>query len=997
MKKALIIFFGILMLILGSAIAIPFLFKDKIIEKVQAELDQSLNAKVFLDPDQLSVSIFSDFPRLSARLGNFGVVGIDEFASDTLVQAEEVELAFNLASILFEEKPSLEAFYLKGGDLYVKVLENGKANYDIVKESEGATSTSESNFSLGIDQIEIIDSRMIYEDQTFPLVLALGDLNAKGRGDFTLEVYDLPIEATATIADFNYDGIHYLTNKKFKGETLLQVDLNQMKFTLQEGQFALNDFLFDLNGFIALPEEGVDLDLEFDTPETDFKNLLSLVPGIYQENFASIQTSGTMKFSGLVKGMYSDSSFPSFDFNLEVGEGKFQYPDLPLPVENINLKFQAKNQSNDLNSTQLAIPVFSLKLGSNPISGEFFLSNLTDYTMEGKLNGKLNLKELTAVFPIPDTQLSGLLEVNAQAKGRYEESSKTLPAMEAQVKLQNGFVQNTGYPVPLENLTAQATIQSPNGRMEDFNLLVEAFGFELEGEKITGRFTLQDFEKLNWDAALQGSVDLKKLTTIFPIEGTQLAGKIQADLKTIGSYAELEANRYDRIQASGLLNVAQLTYLSEEYPQGVRINEAKFNFNPQRATLENFDGVLGRSPLNASGYLSNYLDYLLSENGILKGQLSLESSRFDVNEWLTASDSSAEDSPIEVIPLPENLDFSMTIAADEVLYDNLSLKAVTGNMNLKNGVLTFSETGMNLLDGRVQMRGSYDPRDLAQPKFDFNLDLAQLSIPKAFQSLNTVKAFAPIAGNLSGLVNSTISFSGLLGPDMAPILSSINVDGLLKVAETALKDSKILAGVTSLTGLKDGNTLQLRNLAIPIHIQNGRLEVKPFDLKLWDYEANIQGSGGFDGSMNYLLQMQVPAGKFGAKANSILATISETEANQSTQIPIALKIGGSYNQPKISLAGENSIETLLTNALKSRLDSEKENLQAKATQEFQAAQDSLKQELKTKADVLQDSLKKELEKKTGKATEKAVDEAKTLLKGLLTKPKTKPDSIPTPK
>ena len=173
------------------------------------------------------------------------------------------------------------------------------------------------------------------------------------------------------------------------------------------------------------------------------------------------------------------------------------------------------------------------------------------------------------------------------------------------------------------------------------------------------------------------------------------------------------------------------------------------------------------------------------------------------------------------------------------------------------------------------------------------------------------------------------------------------------------------------------------------------MDVRPFDVKLWDYQAKVQGSAGFDGSINYLINMDIPAGKFGAKANTLLASISGTGANENTTIPLALNLSGSYNAPKITLAGGNSIETLLADALKSRMSGETEKLQAEANKQFAAAQDSIKQQLQVKATALQDSAKKELAKQTDATKDKAVEEAKKLLKGFL--PKTAPAKTDTTK
>nr|WP_287936580.1 AsmA-like C-terminal region-containing protein [Algoriphagus sp.] len=992
MKKIVFVVFGVLILLLGAVLAIPVLFKDKILARIQQEINQSLQAKVYFDPDQISLSLFRHFPKVSAGLGGFGVVGIDQFEKDTLIHGERLDLAFNLKSVLFDEYPTLSGLYFEGGDLYIKVLEDGSANYDIAKPSEASSEESSSQFKIEIEEIQVSGLNLIYDDRSLQFVMAMGDIEAKGSGAFTQNVYDLPLQLTSTIADLNYEGTHYLSNKQFKGETLLQVDMEQMKFSFQKGSFSLNDFLFDLSGFVALPEDGIDFDLNFKSPQTDFKQLLSLVPGMYQEDFSKIKTEGLMAFEGFVRGKYSDSEFPAFDIKLEVNDGKFQYPDLPMPVSDINLKFQAINPSADLENTRIELPVFSLNVGSNPISGKLTVENLKDYPLDGNLNGKLNLKELTSVFPIQGTQISGVLDLQASAKGRYDQEKNILPVIQANFSLVDGFVKNAENPIPLEKIQANAKVLSTKGTLDDFLLELSSFGFELEGERISGNLTLKDFEKLNWQGTVSGGVDLEKLTAIFPVEGTTLSGKIQADLSSTGSYADVEANRYEKIQASGTMGIRDLTYRSVEYPQGVKIERAQLDFNPQRANLTEFKSQLGKSPLVANGYFSGYMDYLLSESGILKGQLSLSSSKFDVNEWMSDSSTPTEEGKLEVVSLPENLDFTMSLSADEVLYDNLNLKEVKGTIVLRDGVLQFSDAGMKALDGRIRMKGSYDPRNLTAPAFDFNLDISELSIAKAFQSLTTVQAFAPIAKDLTGLVNTNINFSGLLGPDMMPVLPSLDIKGILKVTEAALRNSAILQGVTSITGLKDANTLTMKNLSIPVSIENGRMEIRPFDLKLWDYQTTIQGSAGFDGSMNYLLNMMVPAGKFGAQANTLLATISGTQASESTLIPLSLNLSGTYNQPKIALAGGNSIETLLTNALRSRLDSEKQNLQEKATQEFQAVQDSLKQELKLKADLVQDSLKKELEKKGAQTKDKAVEEAKTMLKGLLVKPKPKPDS-----
>lgn len=990
MKKTLLIISGIFIFLLVFLLALPVVFKGKILERIDKEIAASVNAQVYYDFNNVSLSVFKRFPHISATVEQFGIVGNEPFQGDTLVHMDKLRVDFNLKSVLFGDIPTLTGIHLDGGSLFVKVLEDGKANYDITYPSEEDTVT-ESNFEIAVDLIRVNNFNLVYDDRSLQYFMALGNINMEGSGDFTADVYDLPVKMDALIGDIAYEEIHYLTNKQFRGKTKMNIDMANMKFTFGEGEFALNDFLFDLKGFISMPAEDIEIDLAFGGKDNTFKSILSLVPGFYTESFADLKTSGTMDFQGFVKGIYNETSFPAFNVSLNVADGMFQYPDLPLPVSKVNIEMQAKNETNNLDNTTVNIPTFNLDFGSNPISGRFFLANLASYEMDGALIGKLNLEELTSIFPIEGMTMKGLLDVNAQAKGKYDSAAKVIPNIDARLLLSNAYIKSPDYPAPIDKLNISASVQNNTGNMNDFIVDLSQFGFVLEDESINGRMKISDFTRLNWDGAINGTVDLGKILAIFPMEDMDLEGKIQADIQTKGSYQDVEEGRFKTLDTRGNVGISKFVFSSTDFPQGIKIDQALADFSPDRINLSKFDAQVGQSPLQATGFLSNYMNYFLNENETLKGQLSLTSSKFNVNEWMTEP-TTADTAALTVIELPKNIDFSMAVAAQEVLYDNLTLKEVKGNMLLRNGVLSFSDASMRTLGGQMTLNGTYDPTDLSEPKFDFNLILANLSIPQAFQSFNTIKAFAPVARHLTGNFNSTLAFSGKLGQDMMPILSSLDGKGLLKIAEAALKDSPVIQGVTSLTKLNDTNTIQFKNLSIPIEINNGVLDVKPFDVRLWDYQANIQGSTGFDGTINYLVNMQVPAGKFGAQANTLLAAISGNEVSEATIIPLAISLGGTYNMPRVGLAGGNSIENLLVTALKSRVGNEKENIQQEVSRQFKAAEDSLKKELKLKADIVQDSVKKEADKKINETKTRAVEEAKTVLRGLLKPRPAKKDS-----
>ncbi|GMQ27359.1 AsmA-like C-terminal region-containing protein [Algoriphagus confluentis] len=995
MKKIHYILSGIIAFFLILLTLLPFLFKDKIIARLDREIAKTVNAQVNYDLEKIKISLWRKFPNLSVTVSDFSIIGNPPFQQDTLLNLEELGINFNLISVLFDENPSLTSLELNGGSFYIKVLEDGIANYDIFySEEEQAEKDDENQVKVAVNSISVQGVNFVYDDRSTNYFMGLTDVQAKGSGDFTSETFSLPITMAAEVRDIRYSGISYLSQKHFEGITTLEVDLSQMEFYISEGNFILNDFGFNLSGLIAMPKEDIDLDLTFSSPGHDFKSILSLVPGMYTESFSDLQTSGTMDFQGFVKGVYNETTYPAFELGLKIENGMFQYPELPKPVRNVNLDMLIKNESSVLENTSVSIPNFNLDFGSNPVSGKFLLADLIHFPIDANLKGVLNLDELTSIFPIKGMDLKGIVDISASAKGKYDSVKKEIPLMDIQLALSDGYAKNQEYPSALENLFARARIKNEKASMQDFDVDIPQFGFDLEGESIQGKLNLRDLDQLIWKGEITGGVDLKKVLSVFPVEGLNLEGKIKADLVSQGSYAAVEAKNYNQLFIQGTLEVEDFSLISEDIPQGVKISKAKAAFSPATLVLSEFDAVLSQSPLQATGNLTNYMDYFLNQNGVLKGDLNLQSSKFDINEWMRAPSPNSNSTSLAVFELPKTIDFTMSVAAEEVLYDNLSLKEVKGKLILREGVLIFSDASMKTLGGTLVMKGNYDPRDIHVPKFSFDLQVIELSIAEAFAKFNTIKAFAPISENLTGKFNTSLKLSGNLGQDMMPILSSLNANGLLQVLQTALKDSQILHGITSLTRLKDTNTLQFNNLSIPISIENGIMDVKPFNVRLWDYQAQVQGAAGFDGSMNYLIQMNVPAGKFGTQATGLLASLTGNAIDQNTPIPLAFNLTGNYKNPKVSLAGGNSIETILADALKSRVQGETKALQDQAKEQFAVIQDSLKQELQTKATMVQDSLKKEVEKQTNLVKEKASEEARKILKGFLPKspPTTKPDT-----
>ena len=96
MKKVLIGLSVILLLLLGTMIAIPFFFKEDIVEAVKKAANEELTAKV--DFSDVDLSLFRNFPKLSVGLKNLSVVnGPGPFEGVNLIKADQLDVAVDHA------------------------------------------------------------------------------------------------------------------------------------------------------------------------------------------------------------------------------------------------------------------------------------------------------------------------------------------------------------------------------------------------------------------------------------------------------------------------------------------------------------------------------------------------------------------------------------------------------------------------------------------------------------------------------------------------------------------------------------------------------------------------------------------------------------------------------------------------------------------------------------------------------------------------------------
>ncbi|MFC0779438.1 AsmA-like C-terminal region-containing protein [Flavobacterium sp. HJSW_4] len=572
---------------------------------------------------------------------------------------------------------------------------------------------------------------------------------------------------------------------------------------------------------------------------------------------------------------------------------------------------------------------------------------------------------------------TGDFTVNGFAKGELTDT--TVPKFNIEIASNNSSFQYPNLPKSVQNIVIDTKIINETGILNDTYVNLDKLSFRIDQDVFSAKANIKNIT-VNpiIDAALKGTINLANLSKAYPIKMDKpLAGILKADVTTNFDMASVEKSEYQNIKNAGTMSLSGFKY-TDENNKSMNISTALVEFNPSRINLKQFDATTGKSDISINGVLENFYGFMFKKQE-LKGNFNMSSKQLAVDDFMTSgepakAETKTEAKPAEAMKIPAFLNCTLNAKATTVLYDNLKLQDVAGTLIIKDEKATLQNFKTNIFGGSIGLNGAVSTKEKV-PTFDMNLGFNQVYIAQTFTQLEMMKKIAPIAGIINGKLNSTIKLNGNLdAKELTPDLKSISGDLLGQLLSTTVnaKNSTVLNSLTSNVKFLDLNKLNLNDLKMALTFDNGKVNVKPFDIKYQDIKATVGGTHGFDQNMNYTIKLDVPAKYLGTEANNLIAKLSPADAAKLENIPINALMTGNFSNPKISTDMKAAVSNLTTQLV----NQQKEKLTQKGTS---ALTDLINKNTKAK-DTTQ-AAKTEKEQKTQEVTKKASD----LLNGLFKK------------
>lgn len=824
MKKTIFIVLAVIILMVASLFVLPVFFKKNVIEITQNTLNKHINAKVQFD--DLSLSLFRNFPKATIIIQNMVITGKGDFVNDTLFSVESAKATTGITSLFKKTGGALDELILDNPKLMLKVNANGSYNWDLVPVNAATgnqatpvqNNTPENAYVLKLEKVKINNAGFWYIDDEAKMLVRLLDMNIDITG--TLDEVAAGLQVTGKAGDFmvEYDSVKYISNSTIETTSLMNWEFETSTLWIVQNELLLNRLPLEVIGSVEMPSDSMLYSLQFKTKESDFSNFLALVPVEYEKYMKDVTTSGTATVSGYLRGVYYEENYPAFSLLVNASQGTVQFAGLPDKVEKIRADVEILKPQGGMDLTEINIKAAHAEIRKNPVDLKLSLKNLFDnMQFDGKFIGAVNFSEIKDALPLQDVNVSGMVNANIIVKG---------------------------------------------------------------------------------------------------------------------DYAAVENEQYDKIMAVGMVQLKNFVYDSPSFTQKIEVPTGVVEFSPKFMILRGLNMNIGESDFALTGRISNYLNYIVKD-GTIQGDLALNSTFLNMNQLLrlsrdtipqagktkTAAPAATQESAVVpeekvAFDIPKNIDFTFRSNIKNAVLDKMEISDINGVITAQNGKLLLNGLHMKMLDGEMNVTGSYQNTPENQPLFDFGFNVIQFDIPIAFKTISGIQKVFPVAGQSSGKLNTTFKMNGKLSSSHKLIASSLDGLGSFSTVGVTITESPVFKQLKGILKPEMLSNVSIDDFKANFSFDDGNMELKPFKTKISGQETIISGSLNAQNLVNVRLDFNVNRSAFGTDIQNILSAIPGN--SNISVLPAAVVIQGPVGKPEVKMDFSETRKTI-TNATKNEL------------------------------------------------------------------------------
>ena len=287
-------------------------------------------------------------------------------------------------------------------------------------------------------------------------------------------------------------------------------------------------------------------------------------------------------------------------------------------------------------------------------------------------------------------------------------------------------------------------------------------------------------------------------------------------------------------------------------------------------------------------------------------------------------------------PLP-NVDIDANVTIDKLITEKFEFTNARGAVKFRDGVITLDNLALNAFQGSITTKGTLDMRPGAERAFNLDLNVSNA------EANSMLSNFTSFATHLFGNFNMTTQLKGSLNDTLGLNPQTLLGDGKVQIGQGRLVGYPLTAALASFTGISDFRELNFVDWATGFNVAGSRITTGDLKFTARKTDFVVNGSQGFDGSLDYKLLIRLP-GELTSQLNigGLGGQLLEYLKDKDGKFNLNLLVKGTALAPSFSLDSQQ-IEQAAKAALEQKIRDE-------ANKQLDGAQKNVEDELKKQAE-----------------------------------------------
>jgi hypothetical protein len=459
--------------------------KPRIGNIVAAWVDEQVDARIsYRDID---ISVFRSFPSVSISLDDLVVSEKNAAEPDTLAALKRFSVVFNPVSLVLG-RLDVEAFVADQPRLNIERDSTGVLNWDVFvrKDAPDTSAGAPGAFELNLSRLVLRSADVVYHDNVSGIRIELNGWDHELSGRFRVQETVLNTGNSIESFSFTAGDMTWLSNVALEFDADIEADLENKNFILRKNRLKLNELCVVLDGAVNSTEDGMETDISFRGEESvGLRDIVSLLPALYAENFSRVETGGNAGFEGWVKGVWRKGETAPFGVMIDIDDGVFGYRGEKVRMKKIDVRADISSPGGSMDNTVISAQDMTFDLEGRPFRGSFVMKNpVSDPRFEVTASGNLMLEHLTSIYPLEHIDLSGELLADLSFSGRMSDMKEGRTAntrTSGTIGLKNVSFAHDMLRPPFSVPSARITLQPSSLRFESAGVRAGKSDFSFSG------------------------------------------------------------------------------------------------------------------------------------------------------------------------------------------------------------------------------------------------------------------------------------------------------------------------------------------------------------------------------------------------------------------------------------------------------------------------------------------------------------------------------------